>query len=109
MDDQVKEPSLPTYQTISAQLVLQGTSQFILEMEWLIVPCLHDEFFFMSEKPYSVMPFGQDLWWVSAGKRGTGRGVQGRGAGILSQAAGSWTSSLTAALGTDPCPARLLR
>lgn len=45
MDGQVKEPSLPTYQTVSAQLVLQGTAQSVLTMEWLIVPCLHDEFF----------------------------------------------------------------
>lgn len=65
--------------------------------------------FFMPENPCSVVPFGQVLWWVSAGKRGTGRGVQGRGAGPLPQAAGIWTSTLTAALGTALCPARLLR
>lgn len=109
MNDQVKEPSLPTYQTISAQLVLQGTSQLILMMEWLTVPCLHGEFFSCQKTPYSVMPFGQVLSRILAGKRGTGRGVQEGSAGPLSQAAGSWTSTLTAAPGTGLCPARLLR
>lgn len=45
MDDQVEEPSLPTYQTISAQLVLRDTPQLILVMEWLIVACPHGELF----------------------------------------------------------------
>jgi len=40
----MKEPLFPTYQTISALLVLQGTSQFILMTECLIVFCLHDKF-----------------------------------------------------------------
>lgn len=57
---------------------------------WWICSC--------QKTPRSVMPFGQVLSWILAGKRGTGRGVQRRSARPWSQAAGSWSSTVTAAL-----------
>lgn len=78
-DDQVNESSFPTYQTMSAQLLRQGTSQSILMTEWLIESCLNDHFFHVRKHLHCDAIWSGFVVCLS---------VQGSWAGLVSQAAG---------------------